>query len=185
MWNAIVFFFCFLSLLYDKLEKFVRCSYVFLWYLISCPPSDNDHQESFCCRRPSQSYLFWTWLCKSGTLSCWVGGGIRFFCPLIPLLFYRLIQPILFIQIKTASGISFWSHLMFLSSCFLLITIFSANFFCSLSLLRKALTAWSAILTAQNLILGYCLMQWHRNVRKLIFTVKKCFFICCLRFFIN
>ena len=34
-------------------------------------------------------------------------GGIRFFCPLIPLLFYRLIQPILFIQIKTASGISF------------------------------------------------------------------------------
>ena len=36
-----------------------------------------------------------------------------------------------------------FAFLMFLSSCFLflLTTIFSANFFCSLSLLRKALTA--------------------------------------------
>lgn len=33
-------------------------------------------------------------------------GGHSFFLPLIPLLFYRLIQLILFIQIKTASGIS-------------------------------------------------------------------------------
>lgn len=34
-------------------------------------------------------------------------GGILFFCPLAPLPFCRLTQLILFIQIKTASGISF------------------------------------------------------------------------------
>ena len=55
---------------------------------------------------PPQSYLFELDCIKvDAVLLSW--GGIRFFCPLIPLLFCRLIQLILFIQIKTASGISF------------------------------------------------------------------------------
>ena len=81
--------------------------------MYSCETLFPAHNQITIIKNPSaaegrHNHIFFQLDCvKVGRCLAELGGGIRFFCPLIPLLFYRLIQLILFIQIKTASGISF------------------------------------------------------------------------------